>query len=69
MAIGVIQWIAFYLGVIPRVIHQHIFPCRRLGKTIMARAILAVFIAGTKDRLRGFMSVRRLQRIGLPVDP
>ena len=69
MAIGIIQRVAFYLSVIPRVIHQHIFPFRRLGKTIMTWAILAVFIAGAEHRLRSFMPVCRLQRIGLPVDP
>ena len=69
MTIGVIQRVAFNLGVIPRVVDQHIFPRRRLGKTIMARAILAVFIAGPEHRLRGFMPVCRLQRIGLPVNP
>ena len=33
-------------GVIPRVIHQHIFPFRRLRKAVVTRAVLTIFVAG-----------------------
>ncbi|MNN86654.1 hypothetical protein D3C81_2040920 [compost metagenome] len=51
MPIRVIEGIAFNFGVIPGVIHQHIFPIFGFGKAVMAWAKLLVFITGSKDRL------------------
>lgn len=52
MAIRVVQRVAFNLRVIPRVIHQHILAVWRLGKAVVPRPVLAVFIAGGEHRLR-----------------
>ncbi len=69
MAVGIVQRIALNFGVITRVIHQHIFPFRRLRKAVVAWPVLAVFVAGDENRARGFVPVCWVLRIGVQVYP
>ena len=69
MAIRIVQRIAFNPGIVPRMVDQHIFPFRRLRKTVVAGAILMILIAGAKYGLRRFMPVLRAQRVGQQVYP